>query len=184
VIVFDATMLLLFMRPDVNPPIDENTGKPVKNVKERITAFINQLEKDKTRIIVPTPALSELLVRAGESMQLLVNTIQKSSVFSLEPFDTRAAIEVAVMAHKEIDAGNKKGGVDSTWAKIKYDRQIIAIAKVNNASTIYSDDRDIHGMAEKAKINVLRLVDLPVPKEMLQEELDLDPQSKEDPNKS
>lgn len=161
------------MRPDVLPPIDETTGKPVNNVKERISALINHLEKEKTKIIIPAPALSELLVRAGDKMHEIVNTIEKSPVFIIEPFDTKAAIEVAIMTRQAKDGGNKKNGLDIRWAEIKYDRQIIAIAKVNRATTIYSDDKHIRSLAEKAKINVIRLVDLPIPEGMLQQEMEL-----------
>ena len=164
-IVFDATMLLLLMRPNVSAPIDHDTGLPVEHAEARINALIQRLEKEKTKIIVSTPALSELLVRAGSSIPDLIKTIEKSAVFSIEPFDTLAAIEVAMMTRQAIDNGDKRGGVDCTWAKVKYDRQIIAIAKVHRATTIYSDDADIYIHANIAKIKVLRLEDLPLPKE-------------------
>jgi len=172
VIVFDATMMLLLMRPDVRTPIGKN-GKPVEYAKERIAAFIDRLEKEKKRIILPTPALSELLVRAGSDTNSLVSTIQKSPVFRIEPFNTLAAIEVAIMTRQAIDNGDKRGGIDSTWAKVKYDRQIIAIARVHGATTIYSDDEDICVHAKTANIEVLRLEDLPIPQKMMQGELSL-----------
>lgn len=170
-IVFDATMMLLLMRPNVNAPIDKNTGLPVTNVEARINALIQSLEKEKTKIIVPTPALSELLVHAGNSIPSVINTIQKSPIFRIEPFDTLAAIEAAIMTRQAIDSGDKRGGTESTWAKVKFDRQIIAIAKVHRASIIYSDDDHIHAHGEAAKIKVVRLADLTIPTEMLQEEL-------------
>jgi hypothetical protein len=170
-VVFDATMMLLLMRSNVNAPIDPKTGLPVKHAESRIAAFVQHLEKQKTKIILPTPALSELLVRAGDSTQSLISTIQKSPVFRIAPFDTLAAIEVAAMTRQAMDDGDKRGGVDCTWAKVKYDRQIIAIAKVHRATTIYSDDDHIHAHGGAAKIEVLRLADLPIPPEMLQEEL-------------
>ena len=42
--------------------------------------------------------------------------------------------------------GNKKDGSGEPWAKIKYDRQIVAIAKVIGASAIYSDDGESNGL--------------------------------------
>jgi hypothetical protein len=179
VIVFDATMLLLLMRPDVNAPIDANTGTPVTRVEARIKGLIEKLEKEKTKIIVPTPALSELFVRAGESIPTLINEIQKSPVFRIEPFDTLAAIEVALMTRQAIDCGDKRSGVDCTWAKVKYDRQIIGIAKVHRASAIYSDDDDVHILGGAANIRVLKLADLPIPTEELQAKIDF-PENKID----
>ena len=86
----------------------------------------------------------------------------------------RAAIEVAAMTRNAIDSGKgKKGGSAATWAKIKYDRQIVAIAKVSNADTIYSDDGDIAGIAAATNIKVIGLADLPLPPESAQHEMEL-----------
>jgi hypothetical protein len=177
-VVFDATMMLLLMRPDVNAPPDPITSLPVENAEARISALIEDLEKQKTKILIPTPALSELLVRAGDDTPSLISIIQKNSVFRIVPFDTLAAIEVSAMTRQAIDDGDKRGGVvDSTWAKVKYDRQIIAIAKVHRATTIYSDDNHIHSHCKDTQINVIRLSDIPVPQKKVENgELDFSDQ--------
>jgi len=162
-VVFDATMMLLAIKPNVNPPIDEATGKPVENAEARINGLIETLEKEKTKIIIPAPALSELLVRAGTDIQSIIDRIRENSVFRIEPFDTRAAIEVALMARQAIDGGSKRAHQNSVWAKIKYDRQIVAVAKVNRATVIYSDDGHVRTLGDQNKIRVVRLVDLPIP---------------------
>jgi len=166
-VVFDATMMLLTFRPNGKAPPDPETGLPVTHVESRISALIAQLEKQNVKIILPTPALSELLVDAGASAQSLIFHIRKSPTFFIEPFDIRAAIEVALMTRKAKDAGDKRSGVDAPWAKVKYDRQIIAIAKVNRATAIYSDDEHIHTHGKAAKIEIIRLADLPIPIEEL-----------------
>ena len=61
------------------------------------------------------------------------------------------------------------------WAKVKYDRQIIAIARVAQASAIYSDDKGIQALAKAADIQVIGLADLPLPPETAQGELPLAP---------
>lgn len=173
-VVFDSTMMLLLMRPDVGTPIDANTGRPVEHAEARISALVETLEKQKNKIILPTPALSELLVRAGDDTQSLVNIIQKSPVFRIAPFDTLAAIEAAMMIGQAVNAGDKRGGVNCSWAKVKYDRQIMAIAKVHRATAIYSDDEHIQSYAQAAKIEFIRLVDLPIPQEKRQAVLELE----------
>jgi hypothetical protein len=106
------------------------------------------------------------LVRAGaEASQLIVEELGKHSVFRIEPFDERAAIEVAAMTRAAIKGGKKRGSSVATWAKIKYDRQIVAIAKVAQATTIYSDDGDIGTIAKQVGISVIGLADLPLPPE-------------------
>lgn len=179
-IVFDATMMLLAMLPNVSPPIDEATGKPVAYAKERIDGLIERLEKEKAKIIVPSPALSEMLVRAGNETESLINTIEKSSVFSIEAFDTLAAIEVAMMTQQAKKNGNKRGDSEGVWAKVKYDRQIVSIAKVHRATAIYSDDGDIHALARTLKIDVIRLIDLPIPSDATQGILDYEKNQKEE----
>ncbi|MHB8885990.1 MAG: type II toxin-antitoxin system VapC family toxin [Methylovirgula sp.] len=103
--------------------------------------------------------------------QQIIEHLQKYAVFSIEPFDTRAAIEVAAMSRDAAASGNKRGNSNATWAKVKYDRQIVAIAKVNGATSIYSDDRDIATLAKTAKISVVSLADLPLPPQNAQLDL-------------
>ena len=172
-VVIDATNLLLMLRPGTPVPAGPG-GVPIDKPKERIEHLIQQLDKAKTKIIIPTPALSEALVRAGAAAsQQIIEHLQKYSVFRIEPFDTRAAIEVAAMTRDALDSGKKRGGSATTWAKIKYDRQIVAIAKVCGATTIYSDDRDVRSLAKGTKISVVGLADLSLPAEKAQLDLEL-----------
>jgi hypothetical protein len=162
-VVIDATNLLLMLRPDTPVPAG-TSGVPLDRPRERIEYLVQQLDKAKTKIIIPTPALSEALVRAGAvATQQIVEQLQKSSVFTIESFDTRAAIEVAAMSREALDSGKKRGKSTSPWAKVKYDRQIVAIAKVNGATTIYSDDGDIKTLGKQAKISVISLAELSLP---------------------
>jgi predicted nucleic acid-binding protein len=171
--VIDATNLLLMLRPGTPVPADSN-GIPIEKPKERIEYLLKRLDKAKTKIVIPTPALSEVLVRAGPAAsQQIIEQLQRYSVFRIEPFDTRAAIEVAAMTRDALDSGKKRGASVATWAKVKYDRQIVAIAKVCGATTIYSDDKDLQGLAKLAKIKAIGLADLPLPPESAQGELDL-----------
>jgi hypothetical protein len=101
-----------------------------------------------------------------------VEHLQKYSVFRIEPFDTKAAIEVAAMTRAALDSGKKRGQSSASWAKVKFDRQIVAIAKVAGATTIYSDDKDLVPLAKAAKIEVIGIADLPLPPEDAQYKLD------------
>ena len=110
-------------------------------------------------------------MKAGAVASLqIVEELQKHAVFSIEPFDTRAALEVSAMSRTALAGGNKKGKSTAPWQKVKFDRQIVAIAKVHGATEIYSDDDDIMALGGQAKIKVIRLSDLPLPPE--KEQLD------------
>jgi non-ribosomal peptide synthetase component F len=99
-VVIDATTLLLMLRPGTPIPGGRD-GVPIDRPKERIEYLVQQLDKAKTKIIIPTPALGEALVRAGaEASQQIVEYLQRYLVFSIEPFDTRASIEVAAMSRE------------------------------------------------------------------------------------
>lgn len=99
-VVFDTSVLLLLLDPDAGVPLDLN-GDPVTGPKERIEYLVQGLSEAKTAIIIPTPTLSEALVVAGDAADDYLTEIEHSYRFSIEAFDTRAAIEVAVMTQSE-----------------------------------------------------------------------------------
>jgi hypothetical protein len=162
---FDATFLMPLLRPEVGFPSDSE-GKPIEKAKERLAFLVEGLERSATKIIIPTPALSEILVRAGtKGSQQIVETLDKSRVFKIEPFDTISAIEVATLTREALDEGDKRKGLEATWAKVKYDRQIVAIAKVHGATMIYSDDSDVAILGKQAGLQVIAFSELPLPPE-------------------
>ena len=125
-------------------PNHPQTSEPVERYRDRVDHLVTHLEQNRTKIIIPTPALSEILVRAGAAGPEYLAQINSQSVFRIVAFDERDAVEVAAMTRKSIDSsGDKRGGVDGTWNKIKYDRQIVAIAKVEGVTALYSDDLGI-----------------------------------------
>jgi hypothetical protein len=173
-VVLDASMLMLFFRPGAGVPLDAK-GQPVSRPADRIKHLIDELDKQGIRIAIPAPALSEILVRAGTAAsQVIVTELGKLYRFSVEPFDQRAAIELAAMLRDELPSGKKgmKAGAE-TWAKLKFDRQIVAIAKVISATMIYSDDGDLEAVAMRSGIPVTRVCDLPLPPEDPQQSLEL-----------
>lgn len=171
-VVFDATILLAFLQSDCPPPRHPETNEPIDRFRERIDYLIQRLDKDKEKIIIPTPALSEILVRADLAGPEYLDRINSASVFRPAPFDERGAVEVAAMTRNALASeGGKFDGLNGTYAKIKYDRQIVAIAKVEGAKTVYSDDKNIYKFAGRYGITVIRIADLPLPPEERQQDL-------------
>ncbi len=91
-VVIDATMLMLLIQPSTRIPNDK-AGKRIEHARERIEGLIDELERTGVKVLIPTPALSEVLVRAGAARsEQIVDTINKQSVFGIVAFDARAAI--------------------------------------------------------------------------------------------
>lgn len=161
--LFDANTLLLLLDSTLPPPIDRTTKKPVTEVEKRIKHLVSTLQESRKKIIVPTPALAEVLTHAERSGADYFTKINRSSAFRIESFEIRAAIELARMTASAIQEGDKKGGVTSPWNKVKFDRQIVAIAKICKVSTIYSDDGNLETFASAQGISVMTVGQLPLP---------------------
>jgi predicted nucleic acid-binding protein len=158
VIIFDASYLGVLLHPN-SPPAKDRKNNPVPKFKERIEYLVSEMDVKNDIIGIPTPAMAEVLVRAGTGRAKYVKILSDTIRFQLLPFDSRAAIEAG-----ELIARVKSSKEPwSTWAKVKFDIQICSIAKAEGCSVIYSDDEDIERYAERLKIKVIRICDLPLP---------------------
>jgi predicted nucleic acid-binding protein len=171
-VTFDAQMLIWLLDPDA-APTDPETRRPIANARARLEHLVATLDESKTRIVVPTPALSEFLVHAGSARSQYLETLNRAVTFRVADFDQRAAVEAALAMRAAIERGDKRGGTDASWAKVKFDRQIVAISKVQGATTIYSDDADVATLAEQEGMSVVRLAEVRLPPEDAQGSLQL-----------
>ncbi len=171
-VVFDATMLSILFSDHASTPLDPETRQPVDRVKDRVRLLIDSLDSRTEKILVPTPALSEFLALADSSAPEFLSEINKSSVFKIASFGLRAAVEAAVAYRTDLKrSGDKRAGSRSPWQKVKVDRQVVAIALVEGAHTIFSDDGDLKKLTAHSSIQVRGVADLPLPPEGLQESL-------------
>lgn len=170
-IVVDASVLLLFLRPDARVPRDRSGRPSPEHARERVEHLIDELEKSKTIVVVPTPVLAEVLVRASsDDARTILERLSGSAFFSIEPFEQRAAIELAEIMKRELEQHGRRGLRDEaeTWAKLKFDRQVIAIAKVCGAGIIIAHDKGLKTVGERAGLKVIGLGELPLPPEKSQ----------------
>jgi hypothetical protein len=161
-VAFDTATLLFLLSPNPGTVLD-SSGKPIGDMRERIEFLVEELEIARTQIIVPTPAFSEVSVRAENATSKYWEIIRTSKYFHLEPFDIRAAVEAAEMTKKALGSGKgKRGDSPDPWPKVKFDRQIVAIAKVCGASKIYSQDKGVMTVAHSVGIPVIDAASLPL----------------------
>ena len=162
--VFDANFMLMLFDPRARVP--QRAGQPpVANAKERIESLVVDLSKGgKTKIIVPTPALAEFLLMAPDSCSDYITEIKRRSVFEIVGFDESACIELVEFS-QVLGKPTRKFSKDpnETKAKIKYDRQIIAISKASRATTIYTTDDGVADLARSLGIEAIDLGDLAPP---------------------
>lgn len=162
-VLFDATVLLHVLFEHVEAPNDAH-GEPITKCKERIEFLLKNLSESRVQVILPTPVLAEVLVLAGHQRASILASISSTYAFKIEPFDEMAAVECAELLDAAGRARKAKRG-DETKAKLKFDRQIIAIAKVHGVTTIYSDDGKFAAVARSNGIEVIGLSDLQLPPE-------------------
>ena len=161
--VFDSNILLHLLDPQLEAPIDTQTGSPVAEAPSRVEALVESLQARQEVIIVPAPVLSEVLVHANDAAPFYLEILSNTSRFRIVPFEERAAIELAEMTRQAHDKGDLRAGTDATRAQFKFDRQILAIARVERENLIYTDDRKLRTFARAAGFQVKRLQDLPLP---------------------
>lgn len=172
-VVFDANFLIYFLDPRIKGGVGSNP---------RIDFLVVTIQKAGERIVVPTPALSELLVKSGDAGPKYLEIITRSKFFRVAEFGERAAVEAAALTRDALAKGSKFGVTpDADWAKVKFDRQIVAIARVVGASTIYTNDGQLAKHAKAAGLEVIDPEGLPEPPVTPQIEMRLDPIEPESP---
>lgn len=166
-IVIDNTLLSLLLHPKARPPQDPATGKAVARLEDRLELLVQDWEEDGETVLIPTPVLSEFLILADKDGPAYLSDIDGNPHFTVVNFDQKAAVELAVMSLGVMSSKAKKAGrrgdAEGTWAKIVFDRQIVAIAKANGISTIYSDDDGLAKFAKQHSITVVKTWELPLP---------------------
>lgn len=162
-VAFDATILIDLFNPRLKG-----------DRRAKLDYLVHELQKKKTKILIPTPALTELMIRAGKVREEIHQKLSGASAFQITSFDSRAAMECALLLEEALDTDGKR---QLTKSKIKFDWQIVAIAASHDAIVIYSDDGDIARYGKRANLVVIKTDDLPLPASALQGNLELPPRT-------
>ncbi len=172
IVCLDATalMCLLDTRVDEFPSPD---GSIVNRMQQRMDYLIATIDEVKGSVIVPTPALAELLVKAGTQRAAMLRALEGRRAIRVVPFDKMAAVHCANLDAQAISEGDKRDGVRSSWQKVKIDRQIVAIAQVSRCERIITGDPDVEKIAGRAAIDTTFVWELDLPPEDPQRDLQL-----------
>lgn len=171
-VVFDSVILALLVDPQAEVPEDAIKGAPVLRVRERLDLLLSEIEDVHDRVLIPTPVLFELLALAGAAAPNYFETLSKSSFFRIVGFDQRAALEAASLlregaagtAMASAGAGLGRGDLSQSLGPSDLVRlQIVAIAKVHGADTLYAEDPALRRLAQNHGIEARRLADMPEP---------------------
>lgn len=164
-IAVDTNIFSFLLKPDSSAPIDASTQKPVERGQERVEFLISTLSKTGAKLILPTPMLAETLVGTGESASACLELLRRQSVFRIADFDQRAALECSVMMSQHWAGRLKQLRVEVGRHRIKFDLQIVAIARVAGAREILSDDPSVKAVAAITGMQCRGIADLPLPPE-------------------
>lgn len=121
----------------------------------RIRGLIGDTRIARERLIVPAPVLAEFAVKARDEE---IDFITSQSTFQVVPFDAIAALECGFMIRDVFATESKQDR-----HKIKFDLQILAIAKVGRATRLVTNDNQLRKRAVALGIAAEAILDLPVP---------------------
>ncbi|MFI8479664.1 PIN domain-containing protein [Pseudomonas sp. NPDC078700] len=146
-IVIDTNVLVQIMQnEDAKELRDPLSGKAVDNAFMRAEALVERIEAINGVVVLPAPVLAEYLIGIRrESYQAHLDIINGVKCIEISSFDQLAAVECAMMVS---NAEMKQLDPDSTMAKLKYDRQILAISVASGAKEIWTHDKQIYKRAE------------------------------------
>jgi predicted nucleic acid-binding protein len=164
-IVVDTNFLVLLIDPDSTQNVNRRA--------DRVRHFIDTLAASKEEVMIPAPALAELVAGRVERVEEIVEAVRKLKIFSVQAFDPVIAIETGerIAAVREKTPENER--LPGWKVVMKYDAMIAATAIVRGARALYTLDKGFEKYLEGTAVKIYLLDDLPLPPEDPQQHLDL-----------
>jgi len=157
-IVVDANVLVLLLDPD-------GAMDQIERGKDRILHFIETLAQDRTEIIVPAPVIAELVAGRVERIEEIVTILTRTRGFSVQPFDTVAAIQTGELIRQVQDSIPANERLPGWKVAMKYDAMIAATARVRRAKAVCTADEGMARYLRGSGIDIILISDLPLPPE-------------------
>lgn len=124
---------------------------------------MQEIQDGGEQVLIPAPALAEVLATPDCDIDEVLSVLRASAYIRIGDFDQRAAVELALRLRAALASGDIREGVTTTKTRMKFDRQIVAIALTNGARILYSDDEGVKRFGERSGLPVIRTADLPLP---------------------
>ena len=158
-------MLILLFDENARAPLDPVSKEPVSDSQSRLIFLVASLSGIKsTKIVIPTPSIAELLVRVKpHAANDYLSQLHRIRGVKVAPFSERAAIEFAEIQRGMLAESKASKEEGQRRSKPKFDQQIVAIAKTEGASRIYSDDLGLEKYAKRFEIETIKTFELPLP---------------------
>jgi hypothetical protein len=127
-------------------------GKPGEMEKQecvRARAFFDWLAKNSIQAAIAAPTLAELMLHRTGPLAAGALLIIKSRLRVL-PFDERAALQMGVLHGMRNTDGEIQRLIaltGQTKRMLRFDLQVLAVAKANGATFVYSEDENMRALA-------------------------------------
>lgn len=154
-IVVDANFLMLLFEPDALPHVDRGG--------DRVRRLIDDLTKSRETIMIPAPAIAEVVAGRVDRVDEIVAEIRTYRVLEVQPFDQVIAIETGILIRRWLDGIPQQDRREGDRISMKYDAQIAATALTRRARAICTDDRNYGVWLEGTGIEILKLAELNLP---------------------
>ncbi|MGG2139933.1 type II toxin-antitoxin system VapC family toxin [Symbiopectobacterium sp. RP] len=158
-IIVDTNILICLMEknsPSTNLLGDDGFSK-IENLELRSRALLEHIERQGGTIAIPAPVLAEYLlgIDGERNKHAHVERISSMNCFEIIPFEELAAVECSLLPSiQEFKQFSKQINSNQTANKIRFDRQIISIAKANGITEIWSSDGEVIKKGKEAGIDV------------------------------
>ncbi|WP_312953901.1 type II toxin-antitoxin system VapC family toxin [Atlantibacter hermannii] len=168
-IIVDTNILICLMKKNsasTNLLADDGFSK-IDNLELRSRALLDHIERQGGTIAIPAPVLAEYLlgIEGERNKHAHVETISSMNCFEIIPFEELAAVECSLLPSiHEFKQFAKEKNSNQTANKIRFDRQIISIAKANGITEIWSSDGEVIKKGREIGIDVKSISEIqPIP---------------------
>lgn len=168
-VIFDTNFFSWFCdraSPVAFVPEDEDDS-----LETRFDLMLSSLEEQGAEVMIPSTVLAEILCASRINQESALNTLNQETVFRIVGFGQKAAEEFG-----KLFRGYNRTSTDRNV--LKFDLQILAIAKTEAVDVIYSSDSGLQKQAQKIGIKTYSFQTLPRPPRPAQASFQLFPVNK------